>query len=47
MGRIFGIIPPPSDIQRVLDPVIEQARAIARLNDRAACTLLLVAPRAA
>jgi protease-4 len=33
MGRIAGIIPPPSDIQRVLDPVIEQARAIARLND--------------
>jgi protease-4 len=33
MGRIAGIIPPPSDLQRVLDPVIEQARAIARLND--------------
>jgi len=33
MGRIAGIIPPPSDLQRVLDPMIEQARAIARLND--------------
>ena len=33
MGRVAGIIPPPSDLQRVLDPMIEQARAIARLND--------------
>ncbi len=33
MGRIAGIIPPPSDIERVLDPMIDQARAIARLND--------------
>jgi protease IV len=33
MGQIAGIIPPHSDIERVLDPVLEQARAIARLND--------------
>jgi protease-4 len=33
MGQIAGIIPPRSDMERVLDPVIEQARAIARLND--------------
>jgi len=33
MGRLAGVIPPPSAIERILDPVIEQARAIARLND--------------
>src|SRR5277367_4969177 len=33
MGELAGIIPPSSGIERVLDPVIEQARAIARLND--------------
>jgi protease IV len=33
MGQLAGIIPPRSDIERVLDPVLEQARAIARLND--------------
>ncbi len=33
MGRIAGIIAPRSDMERVLDPVLEQARAIARLND--------------
>jgi protease-4 len=33
MGRIAGIVPPRSDVERVLDPVLEQARAIARLND--------------
>ena len=33
MGQIAGIIPPRSDMERVLDPVIEQARTIARLND--------------
>ena len=33
IGQIAGIIPPRSDIERVLDPVLEQARAIARLND--------------
>jgi protease IV len=33
LGQIAGIIPPPSDIERVLDPVLAQARAIARLND--------------
>ena len=33
MGQIAGIIPPRSDIERVLDPVLEQARAIAKLND--------------
>jgi protease-4 len=33
LGQLAGIIPPRSDIERVLDPVLEQARAIARLND--------------
>jgi protease-4 len=33
LGRMAGIIPPRSDLERVLDPVLEQARAIARLND--------------
>jgi len=33
MGQIAGIIPPRSDLERVLDPVLDQARAIAQLND--------------
>jgi protease-4 len=33
MGQLAGIIPPRSDLERVLDPVLEQARAVARLND--------------
>jgi protease IV len=33
MGQIAGIIAPRSDVDRVLDPVLEQARAVARLND--------------
>jgi protease IV len=33
MGQLAGIIPPRSDMERVLDPVLEQARAVARLND--------------
>jgi protease-4 len=33
MGQIAGIIAPRSDVQRILDPVLEQARAVARLND--------------
>ncbi len=33
MAQIAGLIPPRSDIEKVLDPVLEQARAIARLND--------------
>jgi len=33
LGQLAGIIPPRSDIEWVLDPVLEQARAIARLND--------------
>jgi protease IV len=33
MGRMVGIIAPPSEIERVLDPVLEQARSIAKLND--------------
>jgi protease IV len=33
MGQIAGIIPVRTDLERVLDPVLEQARAIARLND--------------
>src|SRR5271165_4229 len=33
LSQRVGIVPPRSDIERVLDPVLEQARAIARLND--------------
>ena len=33
IGRMAGIIAPRSDVERVLDPMLEQARAIARLND--------------
>ena len=33
LSQMAGIIAPRSDIERVLDPVLEQARAIARLND--------------
>jgi len=33
IGEMAGIIPPRSDLERVLDPVLEQARLIARLND--------------
>jgi protease IV len=33
VGELSGLIAPPSDIERILDPVLEQARAIARLND--------------
>jgi protease-4 len=33
LSQLAGIMPPRSDIEWVLDPVLEQARAIARLND--------------
>lgn len=33
LGQMAGLIAPRSDLERVLDPVLEQARAIARLND--------------
>jgi len=33
MGRMVGIVAPRSEIDRVLDPMLEQARSIARLND--------------
>jgi protease IV len=33
VGEISGLIRPPSDIERILDPVLAQAHAIARLND--------------
>jgi protease-4 len=33
MGEIAGIIAPRSEVERVLDPLLEQARAVARLND--------------
>ncbi|MGO9513513.1 MAG: signal peptide peptidase SppA [Steroidobacteraceae bacterium] len=33
LGQMAGIFAPRSDIERVLDPVLEQARAIAQLND--------------
>jgi protease-4 len=33
MGELAGIVPQSSGIERILDPVLDQARAIARLND--------------
>jgi protease-4 len=33
VGELSGLIPPPGDLERILDPMLEQARAIARLND--------------
>jgi protease-4 len=33
LSRMAGIVPPASELDRALDPVLEQARAIARLND--------------
>jgi len=33
LARMAGIVPPRSDLERALDPLLEQARAIARLND--------------
>jgi protease-4 len=33
LGQLAGIIPARSEVERVLDPVLEQARAVARLND--------------
>jgi protease-4 len=33
VGELSGLIPPPSNLERILDPMLEQARAIARLND--------------
>src|SRR5271170_6241708 len=33
MGELAGIVPQSSGIERILDPVLEQARSIAKLND--------------
>ncbi len=33
LGQAAGLIPAPGEVERVLDPVLAQARAIARLND--------------
>src|ERR1700688_4644070 len=33
IGRMMGLIAPRSELDRALDPVLEQARSIARLND--------------
>ena len=33
MGVLAGLIAPPSALERVLDPVLEQARTLAKLND--------------
>jgi len=33
MAEIAGIIAPRSEVERVLDPMLEQARTVARLND--------------
>ncbi len=32
-GQIAGLIPPPNPLARALDPLLEQARAVAALND--------------
>jgi protease-4 len=33
IGQSAGLIPPRSDVERILDPLLEQARAITKLND--------------
>ncbi|MGO8828944.1 MAG: signal peptide peptidase SppA [Steroidobacteraceae bacterium] len=33
LGQMAGLIPTRSEVEKVLDPLLEQARAIARLND--------------
>src|ERR1700675_1232286 len=33
LGQIAGFVAPRGDVERMLDPLLEQARAIARLND--------------
>jgi protease-4 len=33
LGEIAGLIPPPTPLERALDPILEQARAVAALND--------------
>jgi protease IV len=33
LGQIAGLIPPPNSVERVIDPLLEQARAVAALND--------------
>jgi protease-4 len=33
LGRFAGLIAAPSELDRALDPVLEEARALARLND--------------
>src|SRR5277367_429915 len=33
LGQATGLIPPRSDVERLLDPLLEQARSIAKLND--------------
>ncbi|MGA2776242.1 MAG: signal peptide peptidase SppA [Steroidobacteraceae bacterium] len=33
LGEAAGLVPPQSEIERVLDPILAQAHAIARLND--------------
>jgi len=33
MGRMMGLVAPRGELDRALDPILEQARSIARLND--------------
>ena len=33
LGQMVGLMAPRSDVERVLDPLLAQARAIAELND--------------
>ena len=33
LARVVGLVPPRSELDRALDPVLEQARSIAKLND--------------
>jgi ClpP class serine protease len=34
LGQLAGLIPEHTDIERILDPLLEQAHVIARLKDR-------------
>jgi protease IV len=33
LAEIAGLVPPPSPLERALDPILEQARSVAALND--------------
>ncbi len=47
LGEMAGIIPPRSGLERVLDPVLEQARVIAKPQRSPRAVRVLLVPRTA